>query len=90
MSETKFIIGPYIAANYSKKKIGVGRPGGGAFLFVTPRQGDDFDEQLLYTIHLMTLAPDMYALLETATGMFSGTEFAKKAEQLLAKARGEV
>lgn len=40
--------------------------------------------------NLIAAAPEMYAMLETAVGMFSGTEFASRAEKLLAKARGEV
>lgn len=38
---------------------------------------------------LIAAAPDMYEMLKTACGMFSGTEFSKRAEALLAKARGE-
>lgn len=38
---------------------------------------------------LIAAAPEMYEMLQTACRMFAGTEFAKRAEQLLAKARGE-
>ncbi|QGH73256.1 MAG: hypothetical protein [Podoviridae sp. ctKoA10] len=39
---------------------------------------------------LIAAAPEMYEMLKVAIGMFSGTEFSKRAEQLLAEARGEV
>ena len=42
-----------------------------------------------YDAALIAAAPEMYEMLKTACSMFSGTEFAKRAEALLAKARGE-
>lgn len=47
------------------------------------------DEEFDANAALIAVAPEMYEMLKTACGMFSGTEFASRAESLLAKARGE-
>jgi hypothetical protein len=90
MSETKFIDGPYAAAIYSKKKIGVGKSGGGAFLFVTPRAGEELDDDIRYTVQLMKTAPELYAMLDKILELIHpDSSVYAEAEQLLAKARGE-
>ena len=38
---------------------------------------------------LIAAAPEMYAMIENGIGQFGGTLWARKAEELLAKARGE-
>jgi len=84
---------PYIAAKYSKKKVGIGVGGGGAIMFITPRAGDDFDDEMLYTIELMRHANVMYELLKDLLGNSSfnveHSDVADKIELILAKARGE-
>ena len=48
------------------------------------------DDEAKANAALIAAAPEMYELLKTACSMFSGTEFAKRAESLLAKARGDM
>jgi hypothetical protein len=79
---------------YSKKKIGIGKSGSGAFLFITPRVGEDFDDDLRYTAQLMKCAPEMYEMLDSLLRNSSLNanfpEEVERIESLLAKARGEV
>lgn len=79
----------YATARYSSKRIGVGVAGESAFMYVTPREGDQFDDELIYTIHLMSFAPEMYDMLKTAAAMFDGTEFSKRANDLLSRINPE-
>lgn len=94
MSEAKFVQSekPYIAAKYSKKKIGIGIGGNGAMMFITPRFGEDFDEEMLYTVELMRHANVMYEMLKSQSRMMHKMGFTDERdaiELLLSKARGE-
>ena len=91
MSEVKFIPAPkgYAAGHYSKKKIGIGLGGEGAFLFITPRAGDDFDDDLRHTVHLMSQAPMLYDVLESILKNHEcGAVVDKEIERALIVARG--
>lgn len=85
---------PYIAAKYSKKKVGIGVGGGSAVMFIAPRAGDDFDDEMLYTIELMRHANVMYEMLKQVLASpycvdMTGLPSHEDVKALLTKARGE-
>lgn len=56
MPESYEIPEKLIAAKYSKRKYGIGTPGGCAFLFITPAPGEDFIEEDLEIIRAYNAA----------------------------------
>lgn len=89
MSNEKFTKGPWFITEYEVIKSESSKTATGAISVAGVSIPMYRCEEAKANAALIAAAPEMYEMLQTACGMFSGTELASRAESLLAKARGE-
>lgn len=66
MGETKHTPGLWTVAVYSKKRFGLGRPGGGAFFLLQCVNDDTDSPAAIADAHLIAAAPKLLAACENA------------------------